>query len=149
MIKLIAVGNTIMRDDGIAIKVTEHLKNQLEKRKIKVIFGETDVEYCINNLETNDFVIVVDATNFGIKPGKVTLHTFDDLRTDYKQGYSQHELSILEAQKIYRQHVKGSLIGIEVAKIEFGMELSEVLKKQFTTICSEVLKKIDLILEGV
>lgn len=56
-----------MGDDGIAIYVTEMLRKELESRGIEVIIGETDSQYCISKIEEGDFLLILDASYFGIE----------------------------------------------------------------------------------
>ena len=60
MIKVIAIGNRIMIDDGIAIAVLENVRNKLESMGIEIIIGETDFQFCFHQLKEHDFVIILD-----------------------------------------------------------------------------------------
>ena len=71
-IKCIAIGNRIMGDDSIGIKVLEELTTKLEKEKLEVIFGETDIEYALSKIEDSDLLFIIDSTYFNIVPGTVT-----------------------------------------------------------------------------
>jgi hydrogenase maturation protease len=61
-IKAIAIGNPLMGDDGIALKVAEQLSDSLEKLGVEVIIGETDIDYCISRIDENDKLIVIDGS---------------------------------------------------------------------------------------
>lgn len=141
--KLIAIGNRIMSDDGIGVLIGEELKDNLENIGVKVIIGETDVDYCLSLIEDGDFLFVLDATLYGIKPGTVSLVELDKTGDFFEKGYSQHQLSLIKLLNSYSlKKVSGFVIGIEVSNIEFGIELSEVLKESFKKIKNQVYSLI-------
>lgn len=141
--KLIAIGNRIMSDDGIGVLIAEELKDKLEKVGVQVIIGETDVDYCLSLIEDEDFVFILDATLYGIKPGSVSILELDKTGSFFEKGYSQHQLSLIKLLNSYAlKEVSGFVIGIEVSNIEFGIELSQALKENFKKIKSEVYNLI-------
>ena len=73
-VKLIAIGNKLMGDDGIALLIAERLRTFFGENGIEVILGETDFEYCMDKVEEGGLILILDATRFGIDIGKVTLH---------------------------------------------------------------------------
>lgn len=136
--KVVAVGNIIMGDDGIAIKVIKELKEILEENNYEVIIGETDVEYCLSKIEKNDDLIIVDSCYLGTEPGEVTLIPFESIDDYFNNSFSQHDRSLLKALKGKDGFIRGYLLGIEISIIEFNLELSEELKKRFPLICKKV-----------
>ena len=56
MIKVFGIGNILLCDDGIGVRVAENLKEEIEALgdDIEVIIGKTDVLYCINKIEEDD-----------------------------------------------------------------------------------------------
>ncbi|MCY6356240.1 hydrogenase maturation protease [Clostridium sp. ZS2-4] len=137
--KLIAIGNRIMSDDGIGVLIAEKLKAELENTGIQVIIGETDVDYCLSLIEDGDLLFILDATLYGIKPGAVSIVELDKTGDFFEKGYSQHQLSLIKLLNSYAlKKVSGFVIGIEVSNIEFGIELSEILKENFEKIKNQV-----------
>jgi hydrogenase maturation protease len=141
--KLIAIGNRIMSDDGIGVLIAEQLKDKLEKVGVQVIIGETDVDYCLSLIEDGDFLFILDATLYGTKPGGVSIVELNKTGDFFEKGYSQHQLSLIKLLNSYAlKKVSGFVIGIEASNIEFGMELSEVLKENFKKIKNQVYNLI-------
>lgn len=136
--KVIAIGNPIMSDEGIAIRVAENLKSILRKNNIEVIMGETDVDYCIDNIKKDDFLFIIDATYYGIIPGSLTLIPLEKSIPYLSDSYSQHELSLINVLKKNGNVPPGYIIGIEVDEIKFDCNLSSSLTKKFDKICSKV-----------
>ena len=148
MIKIIAIGNRLMQDDGVAIAVAENLRDKLELMGLEVIIAETDFQFCFHLLKEDDFVTIIDATCTDAEPG--TVHTFElkEAACAYCKTGSQHEISILDLMRLYSKPLKGYLIGIEIAETEFGFELSEFIKSKFNNICFEVERTIHKIVRG-
>jgi hydrogenase maturation protease len=138
-IKLIALGNVLMMDDGIAVLTANELKKELSKMDIEVILGETDVGYCISSVSEDDYLFVLDAACLGKLPGDVTEMSLEEF-TGMKKGYSQHSISFLDLLKLYYSDIKGTVFAIEVAQVDFGYGLSPALKEKaalITQIISE------------
>ncbi len=140
-IKVIAIGNTLMEDDGVGIVVTEKIREELINNNVEVIICETDVEYCISSIEEGDFIFFIDATCYGINPGEITISTLENYKYE-KKSYSQHSYSAVDLIKLYYKSVKGYIIGIEVSSVSFKLGLSDELESKIDIISKEVLKEI-------
>lgn len=136
-VKCIAIGNRIMGDDAIGIKVLEELSTKLIKEEIEIIFGETDFEYALSKIDDGDLIFIIDSTYFELMPGTVTFTSINDLSLR-NNITSQHQPSLIHLIKLYGKNIKGFVIGIEADKIEFSTELSEILKLKLSQICHEV-----------
>lgn len=128
-----------MGDDGIAILIAEKLIQSLEEKGIEVIIGETDFQYCLNKIQEHDYILILDATWFGIKPGYVTLKPLKDIyKLNCNKGlFSQHGYSLIRALESYTS-VDGFVIGIEGANFDFDFKLSSCINEQFENICRKV-----------
>lgn len=151
MIKIIGIGNEVMGDDGIAIKVLKEIRNKIEKldKNIEVVIGETDFIYCLNKTNDDDFVIIVDSTYFDLDPGSVNLFSFEQACKYLNSSDSQHQISLVNTIKTYHENISGYIIGIEVFSLDFSLNLSDVLISRFSEICNKVYKIIKNILEGI
>ncbi|HWT26636.1 MAG TPA: hydrogenase maturation protease [Mobilitalea sp.] len=77
-VKLAAIGNVLMGDDGIAIAIAKKIEPELNRMGIEVVYGETDVGYCISVVDASDDIIILDASAFGKKPGEITRFELTD-----------------------------------------------------------------------
>lgn len=127
-----------MCDEGIAIKVAERICDNLKEIKIETIVGETDAEYCIDKINENDFLFILDATYYGISPGSITIIPLSEMYTNYSDLYSQHEVNLVHSLKTCGKNVDGFVVGIEICEIKFDTNLSKVLNTKFNTICKKV-----------
>lgn len=138
--KLIAMGNVLMGDDQIAIKVAQRLETELSQLGIEVIYMETDSYYGISMIKEKDYLIVLDGANLGNAPGVVTL--LPNLKAGTFLCYGQHEIHFLGLLQFYNTNQKGVIIAIEIEEAGFGDQLSQQLKIKFNEISSETLKII-------
>lgn len=141
-VKCIAIGNIVMGDDSVGIKVAKALSKYLFDEHIEIVLGETDNDYALSKIEGGDLLFIIDSTILNIIPGTVTYIPISEVIGLHHEVYSQHQPSLIYLIKAYGIEVKGYIIGIEVEKIEFGLELSDTLKTRFQSICDEVYRFI-------
>ncbi len=139
--KLVAMGNVLMGDDGIALYLTSMLEDKLRELGIAVIFGETDIGYCLTQLEEEDFVILIDAAELGKKPGELTLLSFEELAPCRKINTS-HCISFFDLLKLYYPKMKGVAIMIQIYRIDFHYGLSDTLKEKTEDMLNLILEQI-------
>ena len=141
-LKLVAIGNRLLGDDGIAIKVIQYICERLRKLNITVSIGDTDFDKCFKDIENDDYIFLVDSIFSGIKPGTVMVTPLNTHNLSHYIMYSTHGLSLIEYFKTSNTNFKGTYIGIEIGDIDFSSELSEELKSSFDQICNEVYEFI-------
>ena len=155
MIKIFGIGNVLLSDDGIGVRIVEHLRDKLMDlneyykqydEEIAVIIGENDYLYCLNNIKEDDYIIIIDATCFMIKPATVTIRNLKEcdefIEGDFIGELSTHEESFLNSVRREKNNIDGWLIGIEVSKIDYSLQLSKELSKKFNFISYSVFNKI-------
>lgn len=140
--KVIAIGNRLMMDDAVAVIILEKIKNILEDNDIEAIIGETDVEFCFSKLNEVDTFYIIDSTYYGNLPGTVTFKSLDDIKKIGWQSKSIHSLGLLELINMYKLHIKGYFIGIEIANIDINMGLSYILQGKIEYISKKILNFI-------
>lgn len=141
--KVIAMGNRLMMDDGIAIRIVEDLNEWLEKNNFGVFIGETDTYSCADYVNDNDWIIVIDALFLGEEPGTVSVFSLKGLIDEYKKSVSIHDLSLMKLLAEENKNVNGYFIGIEVSNVDFGIELSKPLKDNYNNIKENIKKEIE------
>lgn len=128
IMKIIAVGNPLKGDDSIALHIAKNLN-------YKVIFAEQNPE---NFISQGNNVIIIDAVDFGGKPGDVKLfkkEEFDDFVLNSTHSIQLPMLNTL-CNKIY-------LIGIQPKSINYGDTLSNELQNKK----GKITKDVDRILK--
>ena len=144
MMKIFGIGNILLGDDGVGVKVVEVIKEKIKNisEDINVIIGETDYLYCLNQIENDDTIVIIDSTYLDIAPGYISYFDLKDCNRFIKYFNSQHESNLVKSILIENLNVKGYLIGIEISKVDFSLELSKTIKDNFYNICLDILKYI-------
>ena len=140
--KVIAMGNTLMKDDAIGIEVAKEIEEKLLKKGIEVIYGETDVQYSMSNVQEDDYIFILDAAYYGKDPGKIMYLPLNNF-VSTKKRCSAHSYSFLDLLKLYYPSVKGEIYAVEIEEVEFGIGLSSGLQEKLKVISEEILDKIE------
>lgn len=140
-IKVIAIGNVIMGDDGIGIRVLEKIRNRLEERGMECIIGETDFDYCISKISKEDFIFIIDAAYCGKNIGDVTVFSFEEYDL-MKYGISQHGICLYNMLPLGLRAVKGYIIGIEIKNVNFSILLTKEISDKLDDICENVINSM-------
>ena len=136
--KLVAIGNRLMCDDGIAITVAEKIRENLELQGIKVIIGETDVYYSFNEIFDADIVFILDASYYGKESGNITVTTMEDLKEYNVRQFTQHGINLIKLIEMYNFNKKIYVIGIEIYEISYSFNISSNLNNKLKDICCKV-----------
>ncbi|MBM7647453.1 hydrogenase maturation protease [Bacillus ectoiniformans] len=142
----LGIGNQLMMDDGIGIYLVQELEKLDQSSGIRYIIGESDIDYCIEQIESAAFVIIIDAVCSGKQAGELSLYRLADLHEHHSLDISIHNLHLFQMLYQQRETIKGYLIGVEPHEISFHMGLSQTLEEQWKSILEEAEKMItDLI----
>ncbi len=139
--KLLAMGNVLMGDDGIGIHLATALQEELSAMGIEVIYGETDIGYCITNIQEDDYIIIVDAADFGATTGDINKVPLEEISSS-KNVITGHSISFLELIKLYLPKIKGTVLEVQIAEINFQYGLSQNLQNRFSRCAEDVLNYI-------
>ena len=140
-VKVIALGNCLMGNDMLGLRVLENIDRRLKAYNIETFIGETDFEYCLSVINNNDLVFVIDAAILGGSLGELTIIPIDAYPSQI-DGYTQHVFSLLDLISLYHKDINGYLIGIEVKNIDYSLKLSIDLQLLLKNISSNVLHNI-------
>lgn len=135
---VIGIGSMIMMDDGLGARVAGAIQDLLQEHDITVLIGETDVQYCLDAIKQDNFLIIIDAMAQGAEPGSVEIIPLQDVIKSHGKLYAQHDYSLIEAVALNYAEIQGYFIGIEPGDIRFGFDLSDSLKIRFDSICERV-----------
>lgn len=142
--KVIAIGNILMGDDGIAIRILNSIKPVLDKYNVESFAAETDIDYVLSHIRNEDFIIILDAllaSENDCNIGSAVIIPFEDYFNSYGKytGITQHVLNIFKLIKINRIHIKGFIIGIKIKSIEFSPGISSYLEDNLSSVADNVL----------
>lgn len=143
MIKVFGIGNILLGDDGIGVYVVENIKEKLLNKNMEVIIGETDYLYCLEEIDKDDLVIIVDSTYLGKEAGTITLLNLEECDKFIDNINFQHEVNLVKALRYEKNYIKGYLIGVEVDKVAYSLQISPKLNNKFNYLCNKILNIIE------
>jgi hydrogenase maturation protease len=130
---VLALGNLIRSDDGIAIYALQHLeKDSRVPSSVSLIEGGTKGIELVSHIFNASRLLVLDAVDVGAPAGTVLRLEGKDLRAMPGNG-SVHELAladILNALRLLAQEPRETvLLGVQPATTELGTSLSAAAQK--------------------
>lgn len=141
---IIALGNMLMCDDGIGVKIAELLHYNFKLLGYDTIIGDTDIGNCINRINDTDFLILIGASYYDIEPGTINLTSLEEINLD-SLYFSQSILSLLELAELHNKKLSGFLLSVEVSEIYLNPDISDDLKIKLDDICQKCLNYISTI----
>ena len=140
---VLGIGNRLMTDDGIGIYLIEQLSELNCTPHVSFLIGESDIDYCMDQIMKATFVIIVDAVFSGNKPGDLTVYPLANLHEYQTLDISAHNFHLFQSLYQQKSSIKGFLIGVEPHEISFHIGLSKTLKEKWKTILQNVSQTID------
>lgn len=146
---VLGIGNRLMMDDGIGIYLIEQLSKLHRSPHVTFLIGESDINYCMDQITKATFVIIVDAVYVGKNPGELTVYPLANLHEYHALDISAHNFHLFQSLYQQKESIKGHLIGIEPDEIKFHIGLSENIKGRWKNILQEVSYTIDGLIEKI
>ena len=146
-VSLIAIGNSTMADDGIALLLLEHIKEQLPEH-IKYYFWDNQDALTIaaDLLEINTPVIIIDCADMGLKAGEFRWFKGSECQLqNHFNLLSTHGFSFTEALALVEQlgfNQPLYFFAIQPACIELNQPVSRLLYKNIPKMSQELLKQL-------
>ena len=144
---VIGIGNTLRRDDGIGIMVSESLLKFYRKKGIDYFdFGSASFDL-LSRIKTYDTAILIDGIDAGLNVGELLIIELKDIDCKLDNSVtSTHELnlkSILEFSKKLGIKTRIFVAGIQVLDTSFGEGISEALEQKKEEIIKEIATFVD------
>jgi hydrogenase maturation protease len=140
---VLGIGNRLMEDDGIGNEIVEELRRRDVFPGLRLIAGETDTDYCLDEMEGADHVILTDAANMGTEPCSVTVLPLRDIIRELPSSSSAHHFDLLHGMKQRNYKGDGILLAVEACSIRYHLGMSPQMKAQFPRIVDEIEKYIE------
>lgn len=145
-IKVIALGNLLMKDDAIALEVSKKLKPFLDSVNIPLITAETDVNYALSSINESDFLFIIDAAFIDIPIGEIYCYSLSSLHTKNDCFLFTHDESLLYMLPLYFKNIDGFFIAISVENVSFEVGISEKLEKNIDKIVVKIKEAIKTVI---
>lgn len=143
-ILIIGIGNPLMTDEGVGVRVAELLMSNFRiPDGVEIVDAGTMGLGILNLFRDRDFILVVDAVDkTGHPPGTVVMLTPEDLAPNQVM-HSLHDVrftDVLDAAKLTGMEPEALCIGIQVASMEqWVTELTPAVEAALPTAIDAVL----------
>jgi hydrogenase maturation protease len=145
---VLGLGNPLLRDEGIGVRVVEELKGLALPDGVTVVEGGTAGLGLIGLMEGYQRVIIVDAADMGHPPGRVV--RFTPLEAQFKTAeapLSLHQIGLGEvlalADALEVAPAEWVIIGIQPSRVEVGAGLSPEVEGAIPQIIKIILDELD------
>jgi hydrogenase maturation protease len=143
------MGNELLQDDGVGIHAVRLLQQQRPpewKRNVRLAEVGVSVLDALDLFEWADYLVAIDAMGADRAPGTMYLATASDIE-DWDPTGGLHEFSLVGALRMARKIPHVTILGVEPAIIDYGMELSEPLRAVLPQVVGETRKLVAALLE--
>lgn len=144
---IVGIGNLLLQDEGIGVHIIQALRDKTLPAHVDLLDMGTATMNLAFYLEGVQKVIIVDALKAGQKPGTIYQCRPEDLIADKEGPVSLHDLGVVESLSMSKKlgySPEVVIIGVEPKTIDWGMELTEEVKKEMPNIIDAVLKECAL-----
>jgi hydrogenase maturation protease len=147
-ILILGLGNFLLKDEGVGVHFVEFLAQEKDiPSYVDIEDGATGGINLLFLMEEYKKVIVIDAMDFGSKPGKVKKVTFDEIRQKKSHlSVSLHGINffnVIELAKTLLQPLpKIVVIGIQPKDMTEGIQLTDEIKKTYKKVKQLVFEEI-------
>lgn len=147
-ILVLGVGNILLRDEGIGVRVVEKLQHDYTfSPNVRLLDGGTLGLRLLEPITEADYLIVVDAVQTSQPPGTIEIMSLAALRKRISLKNSLHQLDLLETlahAQFLESLPETVIVGIEPEDtVTLSLELSETVRYRLEGLVSSVLQEID------
>jgi hydrogenase maturation protease len=137
------IGNLLLGDDGLGVHAVKALSTQTWPAHVQVIDVGTAFLDALPFLEDAERILIIDAFQGNGQPG--TLYTLQLEQCAPKVMHGLHDLDIFGMLAMAKNPhpVQVWVLGIEPARIGWGLELSAPVSAALPTLLNAVLEKIE------
>ncbi len=144
---ILGVGNILLGDEGIGIRVVEALENRFQfPEEVQILDGGTAGIELLRYIEGRDLLILIDAMRAGLAPGTVFKVEGEDVAKRFMTKISPHQIGLSDLlaagilSDMVPQHI--TLYGIEPECLATGVLLSPVVEASVEKIITAVLVEL-------
>ncbi len=145
---VIGLGNYAKNDDGIGLRVIEHIiDNNLDKNFEALEAGNDGMRILTYFNQETEHLLIVDCALIGKSPGEYAIFTPDDVASKKVTGnVSTHEGDILKLLALGKELdyyiPKITILAIEPESLEMDMTLSKTLEEKLNDYVQLVIESI-------
>jgi len=146
-ILVIGLGNVLMRDEGIGVRVAEELECRYELPDfVEVIDGGTSGTELLEPMRGVDHLIVADAINTGAEVGTIVRITDEQVPAFFQTKISNHQLGLSDLLAVLRvteeEPESVAIIGLVPYVLENELGLSPSASEKMEVMIDMVLDEL-------
>jgi hydrogenase maturation protease len=147
---VLGVGNTLLTDEGIGVKVIEKLQLDFDlPPEVTVIDGGTTGMEMLEDLSNADHIIIIDAVRSGQSPASTVKFVGDQVPVFFKTKLSPHQIGLSDvlATLVLTGEQPGgvTVIGVEPVSLQTGMTLSPQVAAVLPEVVNQVVAELRLL----
>jgi hydrogenase maturation protease len=145
---ILGVGNILLGDEGIGIRVVEELENRFSfPEDVMLLDGGTAGIELLRYIEGRNLLILIDAMRAELAPGTVFKVEGEDVTKRFMTKISPHQigLSDLLAACILSDMIPKHMVlfGVEPECLATGIIISAIVESSVEKIISAILEELD------
>ncbi len=147
-IVVLGVGNTLLKDEGVGVRVVEELKKKFTfPSNVRLVDGGTQGLWLLPTLQEADRLVVIDAVLGKCEPGSIYRLEKDDLPKGLRLKQSAHDSDLIEALNLCALLDQAPqtvvVIGIEPEDISaYGLQLTPTIESRVPALVDQVLVEL-------
>lgn len=139
---VVGVGNVLLGDEGLGVRLIEDLREEIEAWGADVIEGGTGGYALLGLVEGRPRVVFLDAAQMHLPPGEVRVFGSEALIMGEARGaLSGHELDLAATIALLRRtdpNLRVRVVGIEPERVALGEGLSPGIRAKYGEIKDRV-----------
>ena len=145
-ILVLGIGNILLRDEGVGVRVIEHMREIPMPDNVELLDGGTGGADLLEVLSERQKVIVADAVQADCEPGSILRFTAEDLVRPNQASMSLHEIGLAESLIMTRQlncaPEEVVIFGLKPKSIECGLELTKEIAVSIPRVIELILAEV-------
>lgn len=137
---VVGIGNRLYCDDGIGCEVVQKFSEDYPERRMEYLVGETDIDYCLSQIHTQQ-VVIVDAVSADCQHGSVHTYHPKEFLLIANNGFSMHNLHLLTLLNC-ADNLNIRIIGIEPYEVTLHAGLSNKMQESLDGIVQTIIRMI-------
>jgi hydrogenase maturation protease len=145
---VLGIGNTVMSDDGVGVKVVQRLQREYRfDDTVELLDGGTLGLDLLPKLEGIAQLIIVDAVETGMEPGTCVRLAGEELPIALETKVSPHQMGLKDllsvAELMGHKPREMVLIGVQPGSIEMDTELTAEVESKVDILINNVLDELN------
>ncbi|AJE04523.1 HyaD/HybD family hydrogenase maturation endopeptidase [Geobacter pickeringii] len=144
---VLGIGNLIMTDDGIGVRVVQRLAASYRfPSGVTVVDGGTLGLDLLPMMEGVDRLLIIDAVETGGAPGTLVRLAGDEIPVAFRTKLSPHQMGLQDLLAVaeLQGNLPGEMVlwGVQPESVEVGMELTAAVAAREELLEDEVLAEL-------